>query len=153
MLMTRLFAKDFVITKSRDNIDAVMERAERTIRMIAEARELAINPGYLLIIESLDQELEEYLSHFEKVTTYQEERDEIVHDVLNVVGPKMEQNLLEGVNRELITASCKGGSCSESMSSPSSSWMILVPPATRSPLNARKLRTISATTTTTATRV
>lgn len=44
MLMTRLRAKDFVIPKSRDNIEGVKTRAEKTIEMIAEARELAKDP-------------------------------------------------------------------------------------------------------------
>ena len=93
MLMTRLGAKDFVISKSRDNIDAVKARAEKTIEMIAEARTLTTDSGYLLIIESLDEELHDYLTHFEKVTEMQAERDEIVFGTLNVVGPKMEKNL------------------------------------------------------------
>jgi signal transduction histidine kinase/DNA-binding response OmpR family regulator len=93
MLMTRLRAKDFVITKSRDNIEGVNARAEKTIEMIAEARELTKNSAYALIIESLDQELNGYLAEFEKVTAKQERRDEIVHGTLNVVGPRMEKNL------------------------------------------------------------
>jgi signal transduction histidine kinase/DNA-binding response OmpR family regulator/CHASE3 domain sensor protein len=93
MLMTRLLAKDFVITASRDNIDGVRSRAEKTIEMIAEARALTRNSGYLLVIESLDQELNDYLSEFEKVTLRQQERDEIVHGSLNVIGPRLEKSL------------------------------------------------------------
>jgi signal transduction histidine kinase/DNA-binding response OmpR family regulator len=93
MLMTRLLAKDFVITASRDNIEGVRLRAAKTIEMIDDARELTHDPGYLLLIESLDQELQEYVAEFEKVTTRQEQRDEIVHGTLNVVGPRMEKNL------------------------------------------------------------
>ena len=40
MLMTRIFAKNFVISASRDNIKGVEERARVTIEMIAQAREL-----------------------------------------------------------------------------------------------------------------
>ena len=93
MLMTRLLAKDFVITASRDNIDRVRLRAAKTIEMIDDARELTHAPGYLLLIESLDQELQEYVAEFEKVTTRQAQRDEIVLGTLNVVGPRMEQDL------------------------------------------------------------
>jgi signal transduction histidine kinase/DNA-binding response OmpR family regulator/CHASE3 domain sensor protein len=95
MLMTRLGAKDFVISASGDNIDEVKVRAEKTIEMITDARELTKNPGYLLVIESLDRELRDYLAQFEKVTTKQFQRDEIVHETLNVVGPKMEKNLTQ----------------------------------------------------------
>ncbi len=93
MLMTRLLRKDFVITASWDNIDAVKARAEKTVEMIGEARGLTENPGYLLPIESLDRELQDYLSQFECMTARQAERDEIVHGTLNVVGPRMEKNL------------------------------------------------------------
>jgi len=94
-LMTRLGAKDFVISASGDNIDEVKVRAEKTIEMITDARELTKNPGYLLVIESLDRELRDYLAQFEKVTAKQTQRDEIVHETLNVVGPKMEKNLTQ----------------------------------------------------------
>ena len=46
-----------------------------------------------MIIESLDQELHDYVAQFEKVTAKQERRDEIVHGTLNVVGPRMEKGL------------------------------------------------------------
>ena len=95
MLMTRLGAKDFVISKSGDNIDAVKARAEKTIEMIAVARELTTNPGYLLIIENLNRELQDYLLQFDRVVANQAERDEIVLGTLNVVGPQMEKNLTQ----------------------------------------------------------
>ena len=95
MLMTRFLAKDFVITAGRDNIDAVKARAEKTVEMIDEARRLTEDPGYLLLFDNLDQELQNYLSQFESVTARQAERDEIVHGILNVVGPRMEKNLTQ----------------------------------------------------------
>jgi signal transduction histidine kinase/DNA-binding response OmpR family regulator len=93
MLMTRLYAKDFIISANADNIGKIEERAQRTIEMIAEARELTTNPGYQLIIDNVDRELEDYVKEFEKVTKLQARRDEIVHEKLNVVGPEIEKNL------------------------------------------------------------
>jgi len=93
MLMTRIFAKNFVISASRDNIASVEERATKTIEMIAEARELTDNTGFLLMLDGLDRELAEYVSQFEVVTKKQEKRDEFVKGTLNVVGPTMEQDL------------------------------------------------------------
>jgi signal transduction histidine kinase/CheY-like chemotaxis protein len=93
MLMTRIFAKNFVISASQDNIDGVEERAKRTVEMIAEARELTQDPGFLMIMDNLDAELAEYIGQFEVVTEKQAQRDQLVMETLNVVGPSMEKNL------------------------------------------------------------
>ena len=93
MLMTQIFAKNFVINASGDNIDGVEQRARATIEMIEEARGLSTEPGFTLIVDSLAQELNAYVARFEEVTAKQAERDKLVHDTLNVVGPRMEKNL------------------------------------------------------------
>jgi len=93
MLMTRLHAKDFIINANAEKIDKIEERAQRTIEMIGEARELTSDRGYQLIIDGLDRELQEYVAEFHKVTEKQAARDEIVHGTLNVVGPKIEKDL------------------------------------------------------------
>ncbi|MBD3856931.1 MAG: response regulator [Acidobacteria bacterium] len=93
MLMTRLYAKDFIISANAENIKMIEERAQRTIEMIAEARELTRERGYQLLIDSLDQELIEYVDGFKQVTLKQSRRDEIVHGTLNVVGPAIEKDL------------------------------------------------------------
>ena len=93
MLMTRLYAKDFIIGANAENIEKIEERARLTIEMIAEASELTTNPGYRLIIEGLDQELREYIAGFGEVTKKQARRDEIVHGTLNTVGPQIEKDL------------------------------------------------------------
>jgi signal transduction histidine kinase/DNA-binding response OmpR family regulator len=93
MLMTRIYAKNFVINASKDNIEGVEQRARLTLEMIAEARELTIDPGFQMIIDNLDRELNEYLTQFDKVTALQEQRNALVHDTLNVIGPQMEKGL------------------------------------------------------------
>ena len=93
MLMTRLYAKDFIISANAENIKMIEERAQRTIEMIAEARELTRERGYQLLIDSLDQELNDYVDGFKQVTLKQSRRDEIVHGTLNVVGPGIEKDL------------------------------------------------------------
>jgi methyl-accepting chemotaxis protein len=93
MLMTRLFAKDFVISANRDNIEGVRERAAATISMIEDARELAANDGYRLVIDSLARELNDYVAEFHNVTEKQAKRDELVQETLNVIGPQMERGL------------------------------------------------------------
>ncbi len=93
MLMTRIFAKNFVINANRDNILGVEERAKTTIEMIEDARSLTTEPGFQMIVDGLESELKEYVSHFREVTAKQTERNKLVHDTLNVVGPRMEKSL------------------------------------------------------------
>jgi len=93
MLMTRIFAKNFVISASRDNITGVEERARITIKMIEEARGLTTDPGFRLVIDNLGDKLNDYVSRFEEVTARQDERNVLVQDTLNVIGPRMENNL------------------------------------------------------------
>ena len=93
MLMTRIYAKNFVISASRDNIDGVEERARTTIEMIEDARSLTTDPGFRLVIDSLGEKLNDYVARFEEITAKQDERNVLVHDTLNVIGPRMEKNL------------------------------------------------------------
>jgi len=93
MLMTRIYAKNFVIDASEENIQGVRGRAELTIRMIEEARQLAKNPQILDALDSLQEELSTYIADFEVVTRKQEERNVLVKKKLNVIGPETERNL------------------------------------------------------------
>jgi len=93
MLMTRIYAKNFVIEASEENIQGVRDRAELTIRMIEEARQLAKNPQILDSLDSLQEELSTYIADFEVVTRKQEERNKLVKNKLNVIGPETERNL------------------------------------------------------------
>ena len=93
MLMTRIYAKNFVIEASEENIQGVRDRAELTIRMIEEARQLAKNPQILDALDSLQEELSTYIADFEVVTRKQEERNVLVKKKLNVIGPETERNL------------------------------------------------------------
>jgi signal transduction histidine kinase/DNA-binding response OmpR family regulator len=93
MLMTRIFAKNFAIDASPENIEGVEQRAKTTLEMIAQARELSPDTGFRLVLENLDRELRDYLVKFQTVTEKQVLRDTLVHDSLNVIGPQMEKGL------------------------------------------------------------
>jgi signal transduction histidine kinase/DNA-binding response OmpR family regulator len=93
MLMTRIFAKNFVIDASPENIRGVEQRAKTTLEMIVQARELSRDTGFQLVLDNLDIELKAYLAQFEKVTEKQAHRDTLVHGTLNVIGPQMERDL------------------------------------------------------------
>lgn len=93
MLMTRIFAKNFVIEASEENIRGVQERAQKTLRMIEEARQLTSNPQFLEEFEILGKELLTYVAKFAAVTKKQAERNILVRKKLNVIGPETERNL------------------------------------------------------------
>lgn len=93
MLMTRIFAKNFVINPSLENIKGVEKRATTTLEMIEVARRLSTDTGFQLVLDNLSTDLESYLDHFEKVTEKQALRDTLVHETLNVIGPLMEKDL------------------------------------------------------------
>ena len=95
MLMTRIYAKNFVINASPDNIGGVEQRARQTIEMIAQARKLTPDAGFQLILDNLDRELNDYLGHFEQVTAKQAQRDQLVFETLNIIGPQMERDLTD----------------------------------------------------------
>ena len=78
--MTRIYAKNFVIEASEENIQGVRDRAELTIRMIEEARQLTKNPQILDALNSLQEELSTYIADFELVTRKQEERNVLVKE-------------------------------------------------------------------------
>ena len=46
MLMTRLFAKDFIIDPNEESISGVNGRATQTLQMIDDARKLSTRPFY-----------------------------------------------------------------------------------------------------------
>ena len=93
MLMTRIFAKNFVISASGENIAGVEQRARQTLAMIAEARGLTTDRGYMIIVDALDRELQDYVAQFENITGLQAQRDTLVKERLNVLGPQMERDL------------------------------------------------------------
>ena len=95
MLTTRIFAKDFVINASKTNIDGVRERAQATLDMIADSRQLSDTDIYQFVIDQLEADLNEYVVQFERVTEQQDIRDELVNGTLNVVGPEIEQELTQ----------------------------------------------------------
>jgi signal transduction histidine kinase/CheY-like chemotaxis protein/CHASE3 domain sensor protein len=93
MLMTRIYAKNFVIDANKANIEGVEQRAQATLAMITQAQQLTGDTGFRLLFENLERELNGYITQFNKVTTLQEQRDALVNETLNVIGPQIEKNL------------------------------------------------------------
>lgn len=94
MLMTRIFAKDFVIEHSDKSIEGVNFRATETIKLLKEAISLIQgNVAYKVMLESIDTDLVNYVEHFDEVARLQDKRNIIVNETLNVIGPTIERNL------------------------------------------------------------
>lgn len=102
MLMTRIFAKNFVINASEDNVLGVKERAARTLEMIEVVSTVSEdNAARKLLVEDLENDLNLYVEKFDKVTQWQAQRDVLVNDHLNVLGPKTERALTAIMNSAL----------------------------------------------------
>ena len=100
LLLTRLHAKSFIIHPDENSVAKVNERAVRTEEMIAETRELA-EEYEVDLIESLntsETELQRYQQTFQEVADLQAVRNELVGNQLNVLGPKIEQDLTKIMN-------------------------------------------------------
>ena len=96
MLMTRIFAKNFVIDATQENVEGVKERAARTLEMIAESTALTEEgAARKLLVEDLQRDLRRYVSEFDKVTRWQSQRNDLVNAKLNALGPKTERALTE----------------------------------------------------------
>jgi signal transduction histidine kinase/DNA-binding NarL/FixJ family response regulator len=96
MLTTRIFAKNFVINANRENIKGVQERAKRTLALIRENRHLGgADTGRKVLLGDLESSLQRYVAKFQEVTDFQTQRDELVKNQLNVLGPKIERSLTD----------------------------------------------------------
>jgi methyl-accepting chemotaxis protein len=95
MLLTRMNVKDFIINKSEENIAGVKERAQTTLSLIPEALSLASTDEAKQTISGIETQIKAYASHFDEVVGKQSERNVTVNEKLDVLGPKMEQNLTE----------------------------------------------------------
>jgi len=93
MLMTRMGVKNFIITANKENISDVHSRAQTTLDLIPHARELTTDPEFLKVVDTVEEELNSYVSYFNMVTKKQALRNDLVNDKLNVTGPQMEKKL------------------------------------------------------------
>ena len=94
MLTTRIFAKNFVIDANQENITGVQQRAESTLKLIRENSDLGgADTGRRILLGDLESSLKRYVAQFKNVTALQQERDQLVSEKLNVLGPKIERNL------------------------------------------------------------
>lgn len=93
MLLTRINVKDFVIDKDDESIAGVKQRAETTLSLIPDALDLAPTEEARTAIAGIEAQIQAYASHFDDVVAEQRKRDVLVTETLDVLGPRMEENL------------------------------------------------------------
>jgi methyl-accepting chemotaxis protein len=93
MLLTRMDVKNFIINASEKNIAGVKERSETTLSLVPEALELAVTDDAKQVISGIETQIKAYGGHFDEVVGKQGERNVVVNEQLDILGPQMEQNL------------------------------------------------------------
>lgn len=95
MLMTRLHAKEFMISQSEESIQGIHERASQTLALIEEAQKTLDDAETSKILSNMAAEIQTYQTAFDQVIRHQEDSDKLVGERLNTLGPKLEKSLTE----------------------------------------------------------
>jgi methyl-accepting chemotaxis protein len=93
LLQTRLEVKNFIINPDDNNIKKVHEAEHKTQELIKELKDLVRSEEKLNVVKNLSAEMAEYVKHFEEVIAQQKERDLLVIDGLDKIGPQIEKEL------------------------------------------------------------
>jgi len=93
VLLTRLYAKDYILSQSEQSIARVNERQNASITLSADLQRLASSRSNRALAREIADEITNYGATFEEVTQFQGERDRLVRTVLDVVGPDLERKL------------------------------------------------------------
>ena len=94
-LMVRLSTKDFIIKADQKDIETFNQYLEKIDTFLGDAKKLIQDSQRVQKIVFISNEIHEYQASFNKMTVLRRERDRLVKDVLNVVGPENEKNLTQ----------------------------------------------------------
>jgi len=95
MLMVRMNVKDFQITGSQKDIEQYDEYFASMKGFLLESQEEIQQPERAALIDRIDETVLAYNQAFEQIKAFRVQRNELVNSNLNVIGPKMEQDLTE----------------------------------------------------------
>nr|WP_104402706.1 methyl-accepting chemotaxis protein [Vibrio penaeicida] len=93
MLMVRMNVKDFLLTGSQKDIDQYNDYFQEVESLLNVADKEINKPERATMVKELNKEIHSYNETFDVIKRYRVERNELVNEVLNVRGPKMEKNL------------------------------------------------------------
>ena len=95
MLMVRMNTKDFIITAAQKDIEEFNHYLEKMNEFLEESKKLIHDKERAEKIAFISDEVHEYQVAFNKMTVLRRERNRLVEDVLNEVGPENERNLTQ----------------------------------------------------------
>ncbi|WP_019894574.1 methyl-accepting chemotaxis protein [Hydrogenovibrio halophilus] len=93
MLMVRMNVKDYLNNPVQKEVDEYTDYFNRTNELLTEAQTQIQNPQRAEWVDRMDNTLDKYHEAFGQVQAYMAQRNDIVHNTLNVDGPEMEQLL------------------------------------------------------------
>ena len=93
--MVRMNVKNYLISNSEEALKAFRERWDKMVVFQEEAKKEIQKPERAEKILAVDTGLGEYEKGFDRVVAYIGTRNELVHGVLNVKGPLMENSLTD----------------------------------------------------------
>lgn len=93
MMFVRFEVKDYVNTNSEDDVEAFGEAYEEMTGFIEEAQTAIQEPEAAVRVDSIDQKSVDYEEYFTTVVTNVRERNRLVTEVFEVIGPRAERSL------------------------------------------------------------
>lgn len=93
LLEARLAVKNFIIDATEDSTKEVRERIGKTVEFNKQLEGMVDSDEKTKTVRESSERLATYVAGFDQVVDLQAKRNELVHNVLDVVGPQMEQKL------------------------------------------------------------
>ena len=93
MLLARMNVKNFIIDASDKNIEGVQERAGSTLQLNDELLALVDDTQKKEQLQTVSDQLSTYVTAFNNVTKLQKQRDDVVVNSLDTIGPLMERKI------------------------------------------------------------
>lgn len=100
MLMVRMNVKDFIITGSDRDLQQYDDYYAKMEEFMKTAQDEIQKPERAKLVDEADERVKDYGKYFGEVKQARIDRNALVNGVLNINGPKMEQNL----TKILVTA-------------------------------------------------
>ncbi|QCU89359.1 HAMP domain-containing methyl-accepting chemotaxis protein [Thiomicrorhabdus sediminis] len=101
MLMVRMNAKDYINNPVAQEVDEFNQYYLRTSDLLEEGKQILDDSKHLSVLDKISKDLSSYKQSFKQVQAYMQERNLLVGDKLDVIGPKMESVLTELMRQEL----------------------------------------------------
>ncbi|WP_404391053.1 methyl-accepting chemotaxis protein [Pseudoalteromonas phenolica] len=95
MLMVRMNVKDFLLTGSNQDIQEYGQYFNEVERLLNTAKDEINKPERARIVTQLIEEIQQYNASFEIIKSYRVQRDDLVFNQLDVIGPQLERSLTQ----------------------------------------------------------